>query len=118
VPNTPAVDGSWPSPTRISALHETRRRFAPTGFHHKGGTVFTFRLQQATGIMIAIRPREHAQHTIATLVAQGHPGLNKVAFNGRIHRRPLKPGRYRAVFRTTGPAIVSTSRALQFTIVG
>ncbi len=117
VPNIPAVDGSWPSPTTISALDETRRAFAPTGVHGNGGTVFTFRLEQATAIMIAIRRTGPAQHTIATLVVQGHPGLNRVAFNGRIHRRPLKPGRYVAVFRTTGPVIVSTSRALQFTIV-
>jgi lysophospholipase L1-like esterase len=118
-PRTPPADGVWPLPTKISALGETKKRFAPSRLHHKGGTVFTFRLAGPAEITISIwstRARR-TRHRIGTLKAEGHAGVNKVAFNGHVRGRPLAPGRYLAVFKTTGTAVISTTRTLPFTIL-
>ena len=42
--------------------------------------------------------------------------INKVAFSGRIARRALKPGRYRATFTAIDAAGASPSQQLRFTI--
>jgi len=63
VPNIPAVDGSWPSPTKISALHgDTEGVSHPPASTTRAERCFTFRLEQATEITIAIRRRDPAQH--------------------------------------------------------
>jgi lysophospholipase L1-like esterase len=118
-PRTPRADGSWPLPTKISALGETKKTFAPSRLHHKGGTVFSFRLAGPAKTTISIRSTRAGgtHHRIGTLNIDGHAGLNKVAFNGHVHGRPLPPGRYLAVFKTTGTVVISTTRTLQFTIV-
>ena len=45
-------------------------------------------------------------------VVHGHPGLNRVRFNGKLHGRQLGPGTYRIDARTRGGA-----RVLHVTIV-
>jgi len=106
--------------------------------HHKG-TVFSFRLDQAATVKIAIqttargrrvgrsckpgsrrlrhRPRCTRAVTIATLTRVAHVGLNKVAFSGRIGEKALKPGQYTAVFIATDVAGASPGHSLSFTIV-
>jgi CSLREA domain-containing protein len=106
--------------------------------HHRG-TVFSFRLDQPAAVKIAIQrvtsgrrvghSCRQASHklrhkrrctrtvTIATLTRSGHVGSNKVAFSGRIGRKALKPGRYRAVFSATNAAGKSAPQRLTFTIV-
>jgi lysophospholipase L1-like esterase len=118
-PRTPPADGNWPLSTKISALTETKKTFAPSRSHHKGGTVFAFRLAGPAEITISIWSTRAGgtHHRIGTLNVDGHAGPNKVAFNGYIHGRPLPPGRYVAVFKTTGTAVISTTRTLVFTIV-
>lgn len=37
-----------------------------------------------------------------TFVAHGHPGVNRVGFNGKLHGRQLAPGTYRIDARTGG----------------
>jgi len=133
----------------LSALSESYSVFAVGGpstpltgqtakRHHKG-TTFSFRLDQAATVRIAIqttapgrrvgrscranshrlrrKPRCTRTITIATLTRSGHTGLNKVAFSGRIHGKALKPGRYKAVFTTIDAAGASAPHALAFTIV-
>jgi len=106
---------------------------------HRGGTVFFFRLDRAATVNIAIqssapgrrvgrscrpdgrrlRKRPHCARTllIGTLARSAHAGLNRVAFSGRIGRKALKPGRYRAVFTATDAAGASLPRSLSFTVV-
>jgi lysophospholipase L1-like esterase len=147
VPTTPPPDGSWPialgapppSLATISALSETRKVFAPSGPHHKRGTVFSFRLDQPAKVTIAIQrhaqgrrvgrscryPSPRLRHKppctrtilIAALSQQGHAGLNKIAFSGRVGGRALKPGRYLAVFAAIDRAGASSAQTLHFRIV-
>jgi hypothetical protein len=106
--------------------------------HHKG-TVFSFALDRAASVKIAIqtttagrrvrracrpasprlsrKPRCTRTVTIATLTRAGHTGLNKVAFSGRISGKALKPGRYQALFSAIDAAGASAPHSLSFTIV-
>jgi uncharacterized delta-60 repeat protein len=106
---------------------------------HKQGTVFTFRLDQAATVKIAIqrkvpgrrvgrrcvansrrlrhKPRCTRTITVKTLVRSAHAGLNKVPFSGRIGGKALAPGSYQAVFTASDSAGASPSKALSFTIV-
>jgi lysophospholipase L1-like esterase len=128
-----------PPPPTISNLSETRKVFAPTDGHHNRGTVFSFRLDQRAQVTIAIerpspcrragqsrrQPAKRLRHKsrctrtilIATLSEQGHTGLNKIAFSGRVRGRALKPGHYLAVFAATDRAGASKAQTLHFTIV-
>jgi hypothetical protein len=151
-PGTPGGLLSFPLTTRptLSALGETNSIFAvgpsPTPLtgrtaatRHKRGTVFSFRLDQAATVKIAIqakasgrrmgrtcrpdsprlrrRPRCVRTVSFGTLTRTAGAGANRVAFSGRIGRRPLQPGRYQAVFTASDAAVASPSRSLSFTIV-
>jgi uncharacterized delta-60 repeat protein len=120
-----------PSSTRLTGQTSARR--------HRRGTVFSFRLDQAATVKIAIqtkargrrvgricraesrslrhKPRCTRTITIATLTRLAHPMLNKVPFSGRIAGKALRPGRYQATFTARGSAGASPPQALSFTIV-
>jgi lysophospholipase L1-like esterase len=143
VPATPPPDGTWPTepgPAVLSALAETKKVFAPTGPHHKRGTVFSFRLDRSAAITITIarqspgrrvgrtcvrpgfglrhKPRCTLTLILAALGEQGRAGLNKIEFGGRVDGRDLKPESYLAVFTATDGSGTSTPRRLHFRIVG
>lgn len=106
--------------------------------HHKVGTRFSFRLDRTATVKIAIqrrppgrrvngmckRPTHKLRHRprctrtikIATLSRNGHAGLNRIAFSGRIGGKALQPGNYRAVFTPTNAAGPSSPKSLTFTI--
>jgi glucose/arabinose dehydrogenase len=131
----PSLTATHRTAARISAVSETRRVFAP-GSGHKRGTVFSFRLDQPSQVKIAIqreepgrrvshscrRPSSRLRHKprctrtirIAVLIKPGHAGHNAFAFSGRVRGRALPPGRYLAVFATSGSR---TARTLHFRIV-
>lgn len=105
----------------------------------KRGTTFSFRLDQAATVTIAIqtnargrrvgrtckpdarrlrkRPRCTRTITIAWLNRTAHAGANKLAFTGRIRGKALKPGHYQAAFTALDAAGASPSKLLRFTIV-
>ncbi len=107
--------------------------------HHNTGTTFSFRLDRAATVKIAIQRRARGRRVngscktpthklrhkprctrtikIATLSRTGHAGANKVAFSGRIRGKALKPGNYRAVFTATNGAGPSSPKTIAFTIV-
>ncbi len=119
------------SSTPLTGQAATRR--------HKRGTVFSFRLDQAATVRIAIqtktpgrrvgrscraearrlrhKPRCTRTITIATLTRLGHPGLNKVPFSGRIRATALPPGLYQVSFTAVDGAGASPPKTLSFTIV-
>jgi lysophospholipase L1-like esterase len=127
------------SPPTISTLSETRKVFAPSGPHHKRGTVFSFRLNQPAEVTITIQrhaagrrvgrscryPASRLRHKprctrtipIAALIEHGHAGLNEIPFSGLVRGRALKPGRYLAVFTAIDRAGASTAQTLHFSIV-
>jgi hypothetical protein len=107
--------------------------------HHKIGTTFSFRLDRAATVKIAIQKRPAGQRVngickppshklrhrprctrtikIATLSRTGRAGNDKVTFSGRISGKALGPGNYRAVFTTTNAAGPSSPKTIAFTIV-
>jgi hypothetical protein len=125
----------------ISSLAETNTVFAvartstplqgrTAAVSRKRGTVFSFRLDQpatttiviTTGIRCArTKAGTHrnlrCSGTAARLTRSAHAGLNRLPFTGRIRGRPLRPGRYRAVFTATSAGGTSASKTLQFRIV-
>jgi hypothetical protein len=124
---------TWgPGPTAISAA--ARRRATPKG------TTFRFRLSQAATVKIALarvlsgrrvarrclaptrarrgRPRCTRYVAAGTLTRRNRPsGLNRVAFSGRLARRKLPAGRYRATITATVGGTASVPRRLFFRIV-
>jgi CSLREA domain-containing protein len=122
--------GKAPTPSRGAAAAARR--------HHKG-TVFHFKLDQRATVTIAIQssapgrrvggrcrpdsPRLRHKRacartvTIGKLIREGHAGSNSVPFTGRIGARPLKPGRYRALFTAVDAAGPSAPQSLRFTVV-
>jgi hypothetical protein len=152
VPPPAGPPGGPPPPAapKISALSETNSIFAvgrastplrgrTSARSHKRGTVFSFQLDQAATVDIAIRalkpgrrvgrrcvspsPRLRRKRRctrtvkVATLVRTAHAGLNKVPFSGRIRRKALRPGRYQAVFTPQGGAGARPASTLRFRIV-
>jgi uncharacterized delta-60 repeat protein len=139
-----------PRKPTISALHESNSSFrvghssTPLSGHasakrHRRGTVFSFQLDQAAMVKIAIqksmrgrrlgrscraavrrlrhKPRCTRTITIGTLTRTAHAGLNRVSFSGRIRGKALAPGRYQVTFTAANSAGVSSPKTLSFAIV-
>jgi uncharacterized delta-60 repeat protein len=107
--------------------------------HHKQGTTFAFRLDQAATVKIAIQAKARGRRvgrscraasrrlrhkppctrtiTVAALVRSAHAGLNKVPFSGRIRGKALRPGHYQATFTAADSAGAAPSKTLSFIIV-
>jgi hypothetical protein len=113
----------------ISRLRERNATFEVTPAHRgkrhrshglrlKRGTVFSFQLDRAASVRVAIRSlRQHRGHVAGTLTLAGHRGLNTLAFSGRIGGRALAPGRYQALFSARDAAGASAPSSLDFRIV-
>jgi hypothetical protein len=54
---------------------------------------------------------------LGTLTRRAKAGANRTAFSGRIGRRPLRPGNYRATLTASAGGQRSASRSVTFTIV-
>ena len=139
-----------PSPPRLTALRESNSTFragrASTSLRgstakarHRRGTVFSFQLDKAASVKIAIthptrgrrvghrcvaaaprlrgKPSCRRTVTVSALTRTARAGRNRVSFSGRLKRRALAPGRYRAIFTATDSAGSSAAKALQFRIV-
>ena len=150
VPSSAPAPTPTPTKATISTLAESNSTFAvglsstpltgqAAARRHKQGTVFSFRLDQAATVKVAIqsqlagrrvgrscraasrrlrrRPRCTRSVTLATLTRSGHAGLDLVQFSGRLRGRALAPGRYRGVFTAIDSAGASPARTLSFTIV-
>jgi DNA-binding beta-propeller fold protein YncE len=110
-----------------------------TARRHKRGTRFSFTLDQAATVRVTIqrrtrgrrvghacRPNRPSLHRkrrctryvrVARLTRTGHAGSNQLPFTGRIRRKPLRPGTYRAVFVAVTSAGSSKSTATSFRVV-
>jgi hypothetical protein len=146
----PSIPAAKPATiAHISRLRESNSVFAvgrrstaltgrTSGRHHLG-TVFSFDLDGAATVRLAIttrrpgrrvghicKPGGRAMHerprcartvTVATLTRSARTGANAIAFTGRLGHRALPPGRYQAVLTATDKAGTSSRHALGFTIV-
>ena len=66
------------------------------------GTTFRYTLSEPATVTVAIqRSRGRRWVKAATLQRAGRLGANRLRFSGRVGRRKLAPGRYRAVFTAT-----------------
>jgi hypothetical protein len=119
-------------PTALSAA-KARRRRPPVG------TTFRFTLDEGATVRIAIersasgrvsgrrcvkptkRLRGHRRCTryvkVGTLIRRAKRGADKVPFSGRIGRKALAPGRYRATLTATAGGKRGTPRRLSFRVV-
>ena len=96
-------------PTRLSGA----RRRPPVG------TVFRFKLSEAATARIAIqRKRGRRWKTVGTLRRKARAGKKRVPFSGRLRRKALTLGRYRAVLIATDRSKNrSKPRRLSFRVV-
>jgi hypothetical protein len=121
------------TPPLISAFRMTRRRFAvgphatPRSAARRRGGAFRFRLSERAKVTIKIArrtsgrrvgrrclrptPRLRKRRSCVRYVSagtltrrHGRSGLNTVRFSGRVGRKALKRGRYRATLRATDAA--------------
>ena len=92
-------------------------RAAAAGKRVKVGTAFTYALNRAAAVMVTIRGRGVAAKGVR-LIRASHSGPNRIAFSGRVGKRALRPGRYRATF-IAHVASGATSKAVtvSFTVV-
>jgi Tol biopolymer transport system component len=120
----PAADTTAPV---VAGLRMTRTRFAVArgrtarATRARRGSAFVFRLSEDARTTIAIKRcvRRRCAKTVAKLSRSGtRAGSNRVAFTGRIGRKALRPGRYRATVTATDAAgNVSAPRTIRFRIV-
>lgn len=118
-----------PAPLALSGLRVTRRSFAvarrstaavgrsQAAGSPKLGTAFVFKLNRAATVSIRIKRLRRAAKVVR-LKRTSRVGGNRVRFTGRVGRRVLRPGRYRATLTAvdaTGGR--SEARAVTFRIV-
>jgi hypothetical protein len=115
------------APTLSASLTNRRFRVARRGTplaarRAPRGTRFRYRLSEPAKLAIAIekcRTRRCTRYRRrGALTRTGQTGANSVRFSGRLGRKALKPGRYRARLRATDAAgNASQRRTLTFTVV-
>lgn len=124
----------------LSGVRMTHRRFRvgrPAAARAPRGTRFVYSLSDAATVTITIhrkaagrkkgrrcvKPRRGLRRHCTRFVRRGAfkhasaAGPNSVAFSGKIRRRALPPGKYRATLVAVGPGGRSKARRLSFTIV-
>jgi hypothetical protein len=109
----------------ISGFRSTRLVFAvasaatPTAAGTKRGTTLRYTLSENARVVIRIKRKTGRRYrTVGTLRRNALTGSNRVRFSGRIGRRALKAGRYRAVLiATDGAANRSAPKRAGFRIV-
>jgi uncharacterized delta-60 repeat protein len=101
-------------PLAVSHLALTHRTFS---VGRKHGTAFTFTLNRAAKVTIRVKRLHHARKGVK-LTRASRAGRNRVRFTGRVGRRTLGPGRYRATLTATDAiGIRSEARTIAFRVV-
>jgi hypothetical protein len=120
----PPSPGADRTPPRISGFRATNRRFAVrrrpvrAAAAAKPGTTFVFRLSERARVTITIARRRGGRRKATLVRPNARKGLNRVAYDGRMRRRPLPPGRYVASARAVDRAgNRSARRSLRLTVV-
>lgn len=98
----------------ISGFRSTRSAFAvaraatPRAAGAKRGTTLRFTLSESARVVLKIQRKRGGGRsgygTVGTLRRSGIEGANRVRFTGRVGRRALRAGRYRAVLIATDVA--------------
>ena len=143
VPATPAADRVAPV---LSAVAITNKKFAvasastPVAARAKKGTVFSYALSEPSGVTLTLervttgrrkgkdcvaatkknkKGRKCRRYVKAGAISRtGVLGKNSVPFSGRIGKKALKPGNYRAsIVATDAAKNASPARTVAFTVV-
>jgi uncharacterized delta-60 repeat protein len=117
------------APLALSGLKLTNRSFAvarrstaavgqaQAAASARRGTAFLFRLNRAGTVTIRIKRLRHTGRVVK-LTRSSRAGGNRVRFSGRVGRRTLRPGRYRATLTAVDKAgNRSKASAVRFRIV-
>ena|SRR5215212_5231376 len=117
-PAAPAADTQAP---RITGFRSTRSVFAiaraatPRAARVARGTRLSYTLTENARVVLKIQRtlagRPARYRSVGTLSRNGSAGANRTRFTGRIGRRALRPGRYRAVITATDTAGNRSARA-------
>ena len=117
-PGAPSVSGFRASPARFALGPKSTPPRVITAVAR--GTKFSFSVNEKGTARIDLRflpPKKRAK-AAGTLVRSAVKGRNTIAFSGRLGKRKLKPGRYRATLSFTDPSGLAARRATTaFTIV-
>ncbi len=87
------------------------------------GTTLSFKLNTKAAVSLAFTrrgsgPKSKRSGAVATLSFTGHPGTDRVVFQGRISRhKKLRPGQYKLTATASVGGSRSKPRSLSFTIV-
>jgi Ca2+-binding RTX toxin-like protein len=117
-PGPPSVSGFRVSPARFALGPKITPPRVITGTAK--ATKFSFSVNEKGTARIDLRflPRKKRAKPAGTLVRSAVKGRNSIAFSGRLGKRKLKPGRYRATLSFTDPSGLAAHRATtNFTIV-
>jgi hypothetical protein len=115
----PVVSGFRAAP----ALFAVTRASTPLAARVSRGTRFRYTLSEAARVTLKIQralPGRRARYrTLRTLKRSGAKGANRIRFSGRLGRRALRRGRYRAVIRAVdGAGNRSAPRTARFRVAG
>ena len=113
----PLISGFRPAPS-VFAVARAR---SPLAARVARGTRLRYTLSENARVVLKIQRalggRPMRYRTVGTLRRTGVGGLNRTRFTGRIGRRALRPGRYRAVITATdGAANRSAPKTTRFRI--
>jgi uncharacterized delta-60 repeat protein len=109
----PGTTGPTADALTLSGVRLTNRKFAvgrartprvgqaQAAARRKRGTAFRFRLNHAATLSIRIK---RSGKRVALLKRTAQAGGNRVRFSGRVGRRALRPGRYRATLTAVDAA--------------
>ncbi len=104
----PAMDTRPPLVTGFKvgpSVFAVARAATPLAARVPRGTRFRYSLSEAARVSLTIRRASEGRfRTVGRLKRNGVKGTNRVRFSGRIGRRALRPGRYRAVITATDAA--------------
>jgi hypothetical protein len=90
------------TPRRFAASHSRASARRSHGRPAEGAFI-TYLLDEPATVRVSIRRAAGGIRTagVTTLQRKANRGENTIRFSGRIGRRPLRPGRYRAVISAT-----------------
>jgi hypothetical protein len=100
---------SGSSRTRVFRLHFSRNWISRTGPRRSRQTMLVFRLGRAAPVEFVVYQVAPGCRRIGRFRVDGHPGVNRVRFRGRVGRRVLGAGTYWIKARTLprGRALVN-----------
>jgi hypothetical protein len=105
-PAGPSLDKQAPVVAGFTTAHRSfavgRARTAVSARIFRG-TRFRYTLSEAARVVVKIQ-RVRTGKQVGKLIRSGNAGGNSIRFSGRVGRKALKPGRYRAVITATDAA--------------